>query len=358
MQRIARRASGALAGLLLLTGAFWLGRHTAPAIAATSPIPSYGSAQLDAANQAVAPTTVYAHNILLRKGPHFRLYIRWIDGQLLRTRPKVDPSFDDPDSFLLIIKEGIAAAHLQDLAEFLNAGTSGSPPLKSVSLQVSGSELSIHGTLHRIVPLPVQLTGELAPLPDGRVRFRVSSYSVLKIPMKGLMGVFDLKLSELASSNLRGVQISGNDILFDTEKLLPPPHIHGQITSIRVSPQELTVIYGDSPDDENGLSQWHNFLRFRGGSLNFGKLTMDNADITMIDAVNEPWFDLDLVNYQAQLVNGYTRMTANAGLEIYMPDLDEMKTKPTANQDITVEWLKDRHSTLPADVTKAIQSSA
>jgi hypothetical protein len=33
------------------------------------------------------------------------------------------------------------------------------------------------------------------------------------------------------------------------------------------------------------------------------------------------------VNYQAQLVNGYTRMTAQAGLEIFMPDLDEQTPK-------------------------------
>lgn len=83
---------------------------------------------------------------------------------------------------------------------------------------------------------------------------------------------------------------------------------------------------------------------------------MNNADITMIDASNDPWFDLDLVNYQAQLVNGYTRMTADAGLEIFMPNFDKMQSKPGVNQQITLEWLKHRNSTLPADVTKAIQS--
>jgi hypothetical protein len=41
--------------------------------------------------------------------------------------------------------------------------------------------------------------------------------------------------------------------------------------------------------------------------LDFGKLTMRHVDLTMIDASQDPWFDLDLVNYQAQLVNGYTR---------------------------------------------------
>jgi hypothetical protein len=74
-----------------------------------------------------------------------------------------------------------------------------------------------------------------------------------------------------------------------------------------------------------------------------------DVDLTMIDASQDPWFDLDLVNYQAQLVNGYTRMTARAGLEIFMPDLDE-KTPKNASQSITLEWLKNRNRSLPLDV--------
>jgi hypothetical protein len=90
---------------------------------------------------------------------------------------------------------------------------------------------------------------------------------------------------------------------------------------VRVSPRDIEVIYGNAGDDETRLAQWHNFLRLSGGTLDFGKLTMRHVDLTMIDASQDPWFDLDLVNYQAQLVNGYARMTAQAGLEIFMPDL-------------------------------------
>jgi hypothetical protein len=146
-----------------------------------------------------------------------------------------------------------------------------------------------------------------------------------------------------------GIQIVGNDITFDTQRLLPPPHIHGELTSVRVIPPDIEVIYGNAPADENRLAQWHNFLRLTGGTLDFGKLTMHHVDLTMIDASQDPWFDLDLVNYQAQLVNGYTRMTAQAGLEIFMPDLDEQAPKK-ASQSITVEWLKDRSRSLPLDV--------
>jgi hypothetical protein len=78
-------------------------------------------------------------------------------------------------------------------------------------------------------------------------------------------------------------------------------------------------------------------------------LTMRHVDLTLIDASNDFWFDLDLVNYQAQLVNGYTRMTAQAGLEIFMPDLDG-KVPKTAAKSISMEWLKNRNSSLPPDV--------
>ena len=42
-------------------------------------------------------------------------------------------------------------------------------------------------------------------------------------------------------------------------------------------------------------------------------------------------------------------MTAQAGLEIFMPDLDQQVQKK-ASQSITVEWLKDRNRSLPLDV--------
>ena len=33
-----------------------------------------------------APTSIYAHNLMLRKGPDFRVYVRWLRGQMVRTR--------------------------------------------------------------------------------------------------------------------------------------------------------------------------------------------------------------------------------------------------------------------------------
>jgi hypothetical protein len=118
---------------------------------------------------------------------------------------------------------------------------------------------------------------------------------------------------------------------------------------VRVGPPDIEVIYGNAGNDETSLARWHNFLHLSGGTSTSGSSPCHHVDLTMIDVSQDPWFDLDLVNYQAQLVNGYTRMTPQAGLEIFMPDLDEQAPKK-AGQSITLEWLKNRNRSLPLDV--------
>jgi hypothetical protein len=302
------------------------------------------------------PTLVYAHNIMLRKGPDFRIYIVWIAGQMVRTARNENPSFDDPDSFILQIQKGVIHANIGDITNFLNSTATTDAPLKNIQIHPVGELIKINGTVKKVVSLPIEIIGSLAATPEGLVRLHIQHISVLKVPMKGLLGAFDVKLSDLMrSTNVAGVAVSGNDIIFDTEKLLPPPHIRGQLTTVQVRFPDIEVIYGNAADDPTQLAQWHNFLRFRNGAVNFGKLTMHHTDLTMIDAANEPWFDLDLVNYQNQFVNGVTRMTAQAGVEIYMPSLKNQLPKK-AGQSVTLEWLKNRNTSLPPDVAEKTKS--
>jgi hypothetical protein len=49
-------------------------------------------------------------------------------------------------------------------------------------------------------------------------------------------------------------------------------------------------------------------------------------------------------------VNGYTRMTPQAGLQIFMPDLDKIP-RDKANQNISMEWLKNRNAPPPHEIT-------
>jgi hypothetical protein len=59
---------------------------------------------------------------------------------------------------------------------------------------------------------------------------------------------------------------------------------------------------------------------FQGGVLRFGKLTMTDTDLLIVDADPKDRFDFFLDHYNEQLVAGYSRNTPDHGLIVTMPD--------------------------------------
>jgi hypothetical protein len=343
---------GSIAALILVAGVAWYA-----GVKRSKPAPQGATADNSQTVQAPggaddsSPTRIYAHNLMLRKGPDFRIYVRWLKGEMRRTRQGINPSFDDPESFFLEVQQGIIHANIGDISHFLNAGVVPGSPLQNISITGDGNQISVHGTIHKLhIPLPIGLDGTISPASDGRIHLHVDHLSVLKLPVKGLLGDVHVSIADLmGKTSVAGVEASQNDLYFDTQKLLPAPHIHGQLTKVRVANPDIEVMYGDAQNDVARTEEWHNFLALKGGTVDFGKLTMNHVDLIMIDASKDAWFDLDLVNYQAQLVNGYTRMTPQAGLEIFMPDLSQLPPQHTP-QSITAQWLKNRNLPPPPDV--------
>ena len=91
---------------------------------------------------------MYAHNLMLRKGTDFRIYVRWLRGNMVRTRHDVNPTFDDPESFRLEVKTGIIRANIGDIGNFLNAGGVANSPLKNITLLAEDDHIKLRGTLH------------------------------------------------------------------------------------------------------------------------------------------------------------------------------------------------------------------
>jgi hypothetical protein len=354
--RVALTIFVAVALLVLVAWYFQATKRATGSSPLITPSPSAATSARSAATHGpstpsdAAPTSVYAHNLLLRKGPSFRIYVRWLRGHMVRTQRNINPSFDDPDSFFIDIQTGVLRANIGDIGNYLNASGMANSPLNKVTLWGDGDQIKLKGTVHKIIALPVELTGTIAAVPDNRIHIRVTKLNVLKMPFKGLLGGFHITISDLFhTASMAGLEVSGNDIFLDTQKLLPPPHIRGQLTRVRVVNPDLEEIYGDAQTDVTRVEQWRNFLRLSGGSIDFGKLTMHHVDLIMIDISKDPWFNLDLANYQAQLVNGYTRITPQAGMQIFMPDLRDIpQNKSTKN--ISIEWYKNRNIPPPPDV--------
>ena len=67
-----------------------------------------------------------------------------------------------------------------------------------------------------------------------------------------------------------------------------------------------------------------NYVYFGGGTITFGKLTMRDADLQLIDADPRDPFDFFPARYNAQLVAGYSKNTPAKGLKTYMPDFGDL----------------------------------
>jgi hypothetical protein len=64
-----------------------------------------------------------------------------------------------------------------------------------------------------------------------------------------------------------------------------------------------------------------NYIYHKGGVLRFGKLTMTDADLEIVDQSSLTPFDFSLPDYNRQLVAGHSKNTSTHGLIVFMPDL-------------------------------------
>jgi hypothetical protein len=130
--------------------------------------------------------------------------------------------------------------------------------------------------------------------------------------------------------NRRGVDVQDDDIVIAAGQVLPPPEIRGWLARVAVRGNRLVQVFEDrSKGRPAHLSTpsggARNYIHFRGGIITFGKLTMRDTDLQLIDADPRDPFDFFPARYNVQLVAGYSKNTPALGLKTYMPDFDDVR---------------------------------
>ncbi len=261
------------------------------------------------------------------------LQIRHLRGALLPTRD-APPWFDDPESFTLAIDTGEVSISPASLSALLNdyvfnyQGT----PLKDLKVTIERGHLKQTGTLHKVIDLPFTIRATLSATPDGRLRLHPTSVKVAGIGVKGLMRTFGIELDNLVHVKQgRGVQIAENDFLLAPAGLLPPPRIEGRVTAVRLEDGRIEQTFGASTR-RGRLQPLHpsnpsapNYMFYRGKVLRFGKLTMVDADLQIVDGDPKDPFDFYLAHLNEQLVAGQSRNQTDFGLVTVMPDYADLR---------------------------------
>jgi len=271
-------------------------------------------------------------NVRLHLDDAIALDVRTLRGEMISEVPG-PPVFDDGRSYRLRVAAAEMSIDMPSLSALLNRyvfAYDGAPLSDITVTATADGRLEQKATLHKGVALPVSMTASVSPTPEGKLRLHVDTVKAAHVPAKGLMDLFGLKIESLVDlKQRRGIAIDGNDIVLEPGRTLPPPSIDGYITHARVENgrlvQTMAPAHGSPPAPLTPPEARANYIYFFGADIRFGKLTMHDADLQLIDADPRDPFDFYPVKYRGQLIAGYSKNLANGGLKTFMPDFADLK---------------------------------
>jgi hypothetical protein len=281
------------------------------------------------------PTTrcgIEMRNVSLHVAEGVVLEVRSLDGEFI-SHSRVDPPvFDDPKSYTLRLRTADLGMDGASLTNLLQQALKSHPsPLKDVRVTIENGELHAAGKLQKGVPVPFSMTATVSAAPDGSMRLHATKLKAVGVPVKGLLDLLGLDMATLMKMPPgSGMRADGDDLLMDTAAMLPPPQTEGRLQRVVVSGNRLSMRMtgAASPPPRPAtlpLPSARNYLYFFGGTIRFGKLTMSDADMQLIDADPSNPFDFFPDHYEDQLVAGYSHNTRRKGLQVFMPDYSRVR---------------------------------
>jgi hypothetical protein len=131
------------------------------------------SPPVDLATQNIAATAqpytdVFLHDVKFLETGGVSLDVSWMSGRMYPAEKGVTPSLDNPQSFTLDVQNGLVSISLFDVAKLLNTRVLKGSSLSDVKLTPRGNQLQITGTLHKVVPLPIQVLADVGVSAGGQ----------------------------------------------------------------------------------------------------------------------------------------------------------------------------------------------
>lgn len=312
----------------LCAGITWHSICRALCIIASVLIPLTLRAQTQpAASDQKAGVKVQMRNVIYHFSDSVVVHIETLNGDVVPTGEYKFPIFDDRKSFNIEISSGEIAINTESLANVLNSYVFASPnaPLKGISVKIEKGRLKIKGQLHAKGDIPFETDGVLSPTPDGKIRLHSDKIKALHVSVKGLMDLFNVQIADFVKTGkVPGVATDQNDLILDLAQILPAPHIEGKVTAIRFEGDTLVQTFGGAAGKSVKYLRLGNYMAYHGNTLRFGKLTMDDADMTLIDMDPGDPLDFYLDHYKEQLSAGYAKITSSFGLRVYVKDFDKL----------------------------------
>jgi hypothetical protein len=270
-------------------------------------------------------------NVDLHITPHIDLHVRHLRGRFVAAGTRSAPYLDDPSSYIVAVDTGEVAVDLASLNAIVNRALERAHSnVRRVEISIDDKgQLRQKGVVKKGINVPFEMKASVGVTPDGQIRLHAESMKGFGVPVNPLLKVLRLQTDDLMRVDPgHGIRVEGNDLLLDVSELLPPPGFHGQLTSVRVDRDALVQVFGTgTPRPISPAATAKNHIYWRGGQLAFGKLTMTDTDLELVDDDLRDVFDFSVDHWNEQLVAGYSKTTGDRGLRAHMPDYNDLDRK-------------------------------
>src|SRR5712675_119035 len=277
------------------------------------------------------PVEFAMRNVTYHYSEPVAVHISQLQGGLVPAKAGATVFFDDKNSFNLRLNYAEISIRCNALAQVLNEDvfSSSDAPIRNLSIESKNNQLIMRGKLPQKADVAFETVGSLSADPDGRIRVHSDHVKAAHLPVKGLMDLLGLDIAGLIDTKkIHGITVEKDDIILDSEQILPAPHIKGKVAAVHISGNDIVLTFGAAGPSNFAAKQPGNYMTFRHSDMRFGKLTMHDADLIMIDMDPVDPFDFYLDHYQDQLVAGYTKSTPQYGLRAYTRDYNKLKKPP------------------------------
>lgn len=270
-----------------------------------------------------ATVGIEMRNVRLHVAADTVLDITWLSGRL-RSASAQPPAFDDQHSFAMEIDDAEMAIDGASLTALVNrAFDYKGASLSNLRVSFEDGRLVQRGTLTKGLSVPFSIAASVAPTSDGLMLVHPVKVKTAGIPTARLMSLFGVELDDILKSRPdRGITFRDNDLILDAGRMLPAPETRGKLTKAFVRGDRLVQVFGRGA--AGAAAGRGNYIWFRAGTIRFGKLTMSDADLKLIDMDPRDPFDFDSARFNEQLVAGYSKTTPEHALRTYMPDFNDL----------------------------------
>ena len=269
----------------------------------------------------------------LRTAPDVVLHVEQLHGQLVPRSASV-PAFEDLKSFYIAVESAELSMDGPSMTAIVDQvfNYKGSP-LSDVTVAIREGRVEQKGKLRKGVWIPFSVDATVSA-DNGLIRLHPITLRVAGIPAAKMMSFFGIELDNVIEDpdkprRDRSRQRPAARAVTDDAGARGAGKGHLRPGCRRPSAAGHGCSACRAHPTRRSNSNAGNYIWFHGSRIRFGRLTMTDADLQLIDADEQDPFDFNSARFNEEVVAGYSRNTRNGALRAVMPDYGDISRLPS-----------------------------